>query len=288
MSHKTNLTLAVALTLLLSGCSGKKLAVRSVGYQSVRTDFRQESTIPPEAKIAVMYVIETDGSINAVVKNMTTEIMTIDQTKSFFINTDRSSTSYYDPTVKTTSNSSYSSGTEGLAFNLGGIANGLGIGGMLGSMMNATTLSGAETAGNINTVTTYLRDMPEVSIGPLGSGVMSKVFKIKGVGSEALAAMPVGKGEWSDADSPGRFSVCISYRIGEKGELHKLVTNFYVNASIVAGVSKGRVNNAFREIYSIKPDALSEPAYIICMSSNLPAEDNVYDRLSRGALVDYQ
>ena len=75
-----------------------------------------------------MYVIDTDGSINAVVKNLTTEILTIDQTKSFFIDTNGTSTSYYDPTVTTTSNSSYSSETEGAAFNLGGIANGLGSG----------------------------------------------------------------------------------------------------------------------------------------------------------------
>lgn len=235
-----------------------------------------------------MYVINTDGSINAVVKNLTTEILTIDQTKSFFIDTNGSSTSYFDPTVTTTSNSSYSSETEGAAFNLGGLANGLGIGGFLGSMMNATTLSGSTTGGNVNTVTTYMRDMPQVSLGPMGSGVMSKVFNISGVGSRALASAGAGNGEWSMSDSPLRFSVCITYSVGDRGEFQKIVTNFYVSSSMVVDISRGKINDAFREIYKVKPDALYEPTYMFCLSSNLPSLENVYDKMRNGVLVDFQ
>lgn len=288
MFHKTNLILALAGATLLCGCSGNTLSVKNLGYQSVRTDFAQETKIPEDAKIAVMYVVDTDGSLNAVVKNLTTEILTIDQTKSFFIDTNGTSTSYYDPTVTATSNSSYSSHTEGTAFNLGGIANGLGIGGFLGSMMNATTLSGSGTTGNVNTVTTYMRDMPQVSLGPLGSGVMSKVFRIGGVGREALAAAGARKGEWSKTDSPLRFSVCISYTIGEGNPMQKLVTNFYVSSTMVVDISRGKVNDAFREIYKFKPDALYEPTYIFSLSSNLPSQENVYDKMRNGVLIDFQ
>lgn len=288
MCYKTNLILAFASAALLCGCSGNKLSVKSLGYQSVRTDFRQETQIPEEAKIAVMYVIDTDGSINAVVKNLTTEILTIDQTKSFFIDTNGTSTSYYDPTVTASSNSSFSSQTEGTAFNLGGLANGLGVGGFLGHMMNSTTLSSSGTTGTVNTVTTYMRDMPQVSLGPLGSGVMSKVFRIGGIGSGSLSSADARKGEWSKADSPLRFSVCITYSVGDGNDFQKIVTNFYVSSSMVVDISRGKINEAFREIYKMKPDALYEPTYLFCLSSNLPSKGNVYDRMRNGVLVDFQ
>jgi hypothetical protein len=279
--------LAIAASILLCGCSGDKLVVGNVAYQSIRTEFDQDLSIPQDANIAVGYVIGADGKINVVVKNLTTEIMTIDQTKSFFINTDGTSTSYFDPTVTTKSTTNYSIASEGASFNLGGLTRAFGIGGIVGSLAQATTVSGSETNGLSNTTTTYLRDMPEVSIGPRGSGAMSKIYKITGVGSFSNSST-ARNNVWTKGTSPLQFSVCISYRIGNDGEWEKLVTNFYVNSEMVVNVQKGAVNDAFRSIYANKPDALSESAYLFKITNNLESSSPIYDNYSNCTLVDYQ
>ena len=74
--------------LALASCSNK-LVTTSVGYQSVRTLHSQPTSsapIPDEAKIVVAYSIGSGGDLTAIVYNRTSEIMTIDQTKSFFVN----------------------------------------------------------------------------------------------------------------------------------------------------------------------------------------------------------
>ena len=83
--------------VLLTSCSGYKLTVSHVGYQSVRTTFRQPTEIPDDAEILVVYDISQHGEIVPVVMNRTSEIMILDQTMSFFVNTNGQSTSYYDP-----------------------------------------------------------------------------------------------------------------------------------------------------------------------------------------------
>jgi hypothetical protein len=278
---------AIVTSLLLCGCSGEKLVVGKVAYQSIRTEFDQDFKIPQDANIAVGYVIGIDGKINVVVRNLTSEIMTIDQTKSFFVDTDGSSTSYYDPTVTTKSSTSFTSGTEGAAFNLGGLAQALGVGGVLGTLAQATTVSGSETAGSSNTTTTYLRDMPEVSIGPRGSGAMSKIYKVTGIGGFSNSST-VTTSLWTKSTSPLQFSVCISYRIGNDGAWEKLITNFYVNTQMVVDVKNGAVNDAFRLIYTNKPDALSEHAFFFQITNNLVSSSGIYDNYRKCSLVDYQ
>jgi hypothetical protein len=268
--------------------------VERVAYQSIRTEFDQDVSIPEDANIALGYVIDLNGNINVVVKNLTTEILTIDQTKSFFVDTDGASTSYYDPTVKTLSSTNYSSGTAGASFNLGGLASVLGIGGVAGTLAQATTVGGSKTEGISNTETTYLRDMPEVSIGPRGSGAMSKIYNIKGVGGFSNSSSVI-TGLWTKDTSPLQFSICISYRIGSDGEWQKLTTNFYVNSQIVVAVNDGIVSDAFRFIYTQKPDALSEYAYYFQITQNIKPKiakscyAEIYDLYRPSAsLVDYQ
>ncbi len=114
---KRNSTICIAASLMLAACGSTKLATSSVGYQSVRTVHAQPtktSPIPDEAKIAVAFHINQTGALTAIVYNHTSEIMTIDQTKSFFVDSDGKSTSDYDPTVKTTSVTDMSS-SNGLA-----------------------------------------------------------------------------------------------------------------------------------------------------------------------------
>lgn len=85
-----------------------------------------------------------------------------------------------------------------------------------------------------------------------------------------------------------QFSVCISYRLGNDGEWEKIVTNFYVNAEMVVNIQKGAVNDAFRQIYTNKPDALSESAFLFKITHNLVSSSPIYDAYSKCTLVDYQ
>ena len=129
MKHKI---FYLIICVVFASCGSSKLSTNSVGYQSVRTTHAQPSQtspIPDDAKIAVAYSIGGDGALTAIVYNRTSEIMTIDQTKSFFVNSDGTSVSYYDPTVRTTSVTDMSSVTKGGSVNLGSITGALGIGG---------------------------------------------------------------------------------------------------------------------------------------------------------------
>lgn len=136
---------------LLASCSSK-LTTNHVAYQSVRTKHAQptvSSPIPDEAKIEVAYTISENGALTAIVYNRTSEIMVIDQTKSFFVNSDGKSTSYYDPTIRTTSITDMSSTSNGASVNLGSIAGALGVGGILGQVANGINVGGSNTAGSI-------------------------------------------------------------------------------------------------------------------------------------------
>ena len=91
------------ICLLFTACgSSGGLQTTNVAYVSVKTRHMQPTTsspIPDNAKIAVAYSISQNGEFTAIVYNRTSEIMTIDQTKSFFVGPNGKSISYYDPTV---------------------------------------------------------------------------------------------------------------------------------------------------------------------------------------------
>ena len=174
--------------MALASCGSQKLTTSSVGYQSIRTKHAQPTTsspIPEEAKIAVAYTISEEGELTAIVYNRTSEIMTIDQTMSFFVNSDGMSTSYYDPTVRTTSVTDMSSTTKGASVNLGAIAGALGVGGTIGQLASGVNVGGSGTNGSATTNTTYIADQPRVSLAPHSNGAMSKTFSIKGIGSNS-------------------------------------------------------------------------------------------------------
>jgi len=270
--------------IFFTACSSHNLEVRSVGYQSVRTEFAQPTAIPEEAKLQVLYSISNEGKITPVVFNLTEDILTIDQTKSFFINTNGRSLSYYDPTVVVNSSTDFSSNTEGASFNWGAAVSALGIGGPLGSILGGITTSEASTVGLSNTSATYLVDQPMVSIGPHGSGAMSKSFQIEGVGIGSISSPGINAFSMTPATSNRKFSVCISYSFDGGNSFDRLVTYFYVSSMMTVSVDKGSINNGFKEIYAKKSDALAEPFYIFHVASNVPGH-NTY---STGLLIDYK
>lgn len=291
----TNIALFCWMMIVLTSCYSQKLTVSKVAYQSVHTAHAQptkETPIPNEAKIVVVYSISEDGDLTAIVNNRTSQIMIIDQTMSFFINSTGTSTSYYDPTVRTTSQTDVLSRTNGASVNLGAIANAFGIGGIAGSLLGGISVGGAGTRGQEITNTTYVADQPKVSLAPRSSGAMSKVFRITGLtkGNAFREKNNIAQLGLTADDTYCKFSVCISYSLDGGETYEKIVTDFYANSRIIMPVAgKGRVNDALRRIYSSKADALHEYWWMLYFPNNITSfKHNVYDTRVQGVLYDYQ
>lgn len=286
MNHKLIFMFAC---MLLASCGSTKLSTSSVGYQSVRTTHAQPSQtspIPDDAKIVVAYTIGGDGALTAVVCNCTSEIMTIDQTKSFFVNSDGKSVSYYDPTVRTTSVTDMSSVTKGGSVNLGSIAGALGVGGTIGQIANGINLGGSGTSGTAETSTTYVADLPQVSLAPHSNGAMSKTFHITGIGASSLECGAVNQPSLTEDQSYCRFSVCISYSTDGGQNFDKIVTDFYANSKVIVPVTqKGRVNDALRQVYQSKQDAINEYWWLLNFNYNISGG---YNKRVQGILYDYK
>lgn len=270
----------------LASCSSGTLVTSSVAYQSVRTTFRQPTEIPDDAEILVVYGFTKTGEIVPVVYNRTSEIMVIDQTMSFFVNSDGQSTSYYDPTVRTTTQTDLSTSTKGASVNLGAIGGALGIGGTLGSILNGVNVGGSGTSGTSTSNTTYFADQPRISLAPKSKGAMSKTFNVSGVGTGSWRRTSAMDTNISANRAGCKFSVCISYSLDGGNTFKKIVTDFFVNSQINVPVTqKGMVNDALRKVYSAKPDALYEPCWLLYFNNNVGGG---MDSRVQGLLYDYQ
>lgn len=292
MKSVRSLLMLFCISASLTACGpAGKLTTRSVVYQSVKTRHVQPtkaSPIPDDARIAVAYQISDMGKLTAVVYNRTSEIMVIDQTMSFFVNSDGSSTSYYDPTIRTTSTTNASSTTSGASINLGAVASVLGIGGALGQLASGINMGGSGTSGEAVTTTTYVADQPRVSIGPHGNGAMSKVFEVNGLSVNSLRSAQYSLLLMKESDSFCRFSVCISYSFDGGQTFEQLTTNFYADSRVSVPVErKGRVNDSLRQLFLIKPDALYEPWWLLAFNDSISAEVGS-SNYCNGILFDYQ
>ena len=274
-------------SILLVSCSVAKLSTGSVSYQSFRTLYPQptkESPIPEDAKIAIAISITVDGQLSVTVFNRTSDIMTIDQTKSFFVNSSGVSKSYYDPTVRTTTVTDVASATEGISVNLGAVTSALGIGGPLGVLASGVNVGSAGTSGRSTTETTYFSDQPYVSLGPYGSGVMSKAFRDPLIGKSVLSSVsPVNYVGLSPHETSCKCKVCISYSLDGEKTYDTIVTDIYVNSLIVSPVtSEGAVNETLRSIFVSKPDALNEYCFVLYFNSQFGSS------IEHGVLFDYK
>lgn len=281
------LTAFLPVLLLFFSCN-TGLKTTSISYQSVRTTFPQGEPIPDDAEIVACYDISNEGDLNVVIFNNSDEVMIIDQTLSFFVNSDGLSTSYFDPTVRTTSNTDMHSATKGATFNLGALGGALGIGGTVGKLLGAFNLGGSSTNGYSTTSTTYIADQPRVALAPHSNGAMSKVFKIKGLGRTALKRS--NRAFQTDIDysqSRIKFSVCISYSTDGGNLFNKIVTDFYSNSFIVMPLTDmTKINSTLSSLYQAKPDLLYEPWYIMYFPNN--SDHYNYNTVIRGVLYDYQ
>ncbi|MCQ2309667.1 MAG: hypothetical protein MJZ78_06775 [Bacteroidales bacterium] len=255
-----------AMVVFMTSCKTPH-EVYHVAYQSVRTTFRQPDEshpIPDEAEIILTYSLSADGVLTVLVKNNTDEIMMIDQTNSFFVNSDGSSTSYYDPTVYTTTVSDINSSTRGVSVNAGAVANALGAGSGLTSLLSGVNVGGSNTGGQITSNVTQVADLPVVSVAPKGTVVMSKKFNVHRIDKSRADFVYVTNVDMTPTNSTCRFSVCISYSTDGGENYDKLKTDMYVNSEVFAMVQDdSKINDAVSEIYKTKTDAIYEPLWFM-------------------------
>lgn len=172
--------------------------------------------------------------------------------------------------------------------------------------MGGISVGGSNTTGSSSTNTTVFADQKRISVGPRGSGAMSKLFAVNGLGCKALKEVDSRMNDsflkMDFKKSPVRFKVCITYSLDEGESFEKLITDFYMDSSIAAPVvSKGNVNDAMRQVMALKPDLLGEPWYLMYINNNIAdvvgddfyvpsfSSENIrYDAVVQGMLYDYQ
>lgn len=178
-----------------------------------------------------------------------------------------------------------SSVTKGTSVNLGSIANAFGVGGIIGTLANGINVGGSGMKGMAITDAEYVSDSPQVSIAPYGNGVMSKIYHIDGIGGEDYTQRGANASNLSENQSYCKFSVCITYSFDGGNTYDKLITNFYANSQITIPVTKkGHVNEALRELYAQKPDAVNEKWWIISFDTS-HRSTQMFN--SYGVLYDY-
>ena len=275
-----SLALMFVSSMALFSCS--TVRTTCVGYQSIRTTYKQPTQVPEDAEIVVAFKITEEGEITPIVHNLTDEIMIIDNTKSFFVKWDGSSYSYYDPTVRTVTNTStYGSSTTYASANSNVNATKTGV--------SQTVIGGSSTSNSVFTTTdvsTFV-DQPTISLGPRGKGAMAHTYRIGKVGTgfiDANETKTFAETNITPKESYCKFSVTISYSTDNGRSFKKIVTDFYANSLLIQPVKKTGlrkpletyyVNDALREIYKAKPDLLDEQWFLLSFDVKARPSRNV-------------
>ncbi len=236
----------------LSSCSSTYLTVTDVSYVSLKN---KHSTKNEAKTISIKHSINEHGTLEVEVFNRSNEIMTIDRKKSFVV-VRGVSTSFYDPTIKTTTRQTSYSNTRGATVNAGSVANALGAPSAVTQILSGVNVGGSSTSGSSTTKTDYNIDQPMVSIAPNGGIDMGRKFGV-GVNGSFLSELSVSNTAQKDIimpaisydDSPIKFSVVITYSLDDGKTWNTIVSEYYVNALIQTYVrKKGEVNDALRRV----------------------------------------
>lgn len=305
----------VGLLLVLIGtmtsCKfSEQLLIKSVAYQSMTTtrpDIQGNKPMPSDSQILLTFAIDQEGKIGVIVNNLTDDILTIDQERSFMIDTNGRSISYYDNTVYANTSTDYNFSSQNFSMNLGSLASAFGVGGRLGTLLGGMNVGNSDITGTSQSRTMIMSDEKRINLGPHGSGLMSKVFPITGVGRKALAEVSPACNnlylKLSPKDSPLKFKICISYSLDNGETFSRLDTDFFVDSMIVETVNGlGNVAEAMRKIMISKPDLLSEPWYLLSICDNIPDKytnwayggtidrerGNIHDFIVTGLLFNYE
>lgn len=257
---------AATLAMAMTSCYSTPLTTRAVTYQALRLEKQKNPANADNAEIVVLLCPTLEGELDVIVKNQANTTMIIDQTLSTFINTDGRSTTYFDPTVRTVTNTETHSGSSGASVNLGSVAGALGIGGVVGGLLGGVNVGGGSSNGTGTAETTYFADTPRITIGPKGSGAMSKTFTVTGLKLENTLdtslldsgiLRPVAAA--SPDHSPLKFTVTIVYSVDNGASFKEITTTAYLSTQMIERVPDTRmINNSVRNICTAKPDALSE------------------------------
>lgn len=255
------LTLAV---VLLASC--KTIKVTDVSYISLRPE-RQElapiDSLPKEATLQLTPIIN-ENNVSVQVTNLSDEFIVVDRTKSFFVDPDGNTITFFDPTVTAVTTSDSDGKSKGISVNAGSVYSALGGGGVLGSILNGVNVGGGNSNVQTTTNTTYKQDLyPQVNIAPKGRSNLSREFEVVGLKALMGHLSTTANGTYTPENTVWRFSVCIYYSCDEGKTFEKMVSHFYVNSFYSAPVrTHGKVNDAVREVLTIKSDALDEQYFI--------------------------
>lgn len=272
MKIKTIYSLFLGMSILLfNACASKNYIIpQGVAYRSIHATngTTVESEIPDSAKIIVQYRI--GYKVSVYIKNNTDEIMVIDKAKSFFRNADGISQMYWNPEVKTHTTSSTSGGTKGVSVNLGGLT---GIG-----MLSGVNVGGGTSSANTNTNTTYDIDQQIISIAPHSGKDIGRYFYVRKESLVADLKALIKEYEkntftmmsFTPKNSTLRFGISITYSVDNGQTFDRIDNDFYANTLIISRPKQeGQLNEAVREIYINKPDALQEPWYQMYFHSKI-------------------
>lgn len=268
------------LLVLFNACASKNYIIpQGVAYRSIHATNGTtiESEIPDTAKIIVKCWLDPmknhTGRVSVFIQNNTDEVMVIDKAKSFFRNADGISQMYWDTEVKTHTTSSTTGGSKGLSVNLGSLT---GIG-----MLSGVNVGGGTSSANTNTNTTYDIDQQMISIAPHSGKNIGRYFYVDAerfcyqfpsVIAEQKNAFTMMS--FTPKNSSLNFGVSITYSLDNGQTFDRIDNDFYANSLIVSRPrQEGQFNEAVREIYVRKQDALQEPWYQLFFYSKHPKDE---------------
>lgn len=267
---------------LLPSCSTQYLNVTGVAYQSIRskTPIASRLDVPQDATIIISHQVGENGELDVIVKNNTDKIMVIDRTKSFFQNQRNNSQPYYDPNVKSSTKSTTIGTQAGISVNLGNITNAIGVGGPLGTALGGISINESQGVSTTSSNTTYIVDMPQISVPPHGQVSMGRTFNIDGVGADFLdSAVKTTSYDVNNSFTSNKTyaacNTCIAYSMDDGKTFETINTDLYANSLHISKVKQtGQVNDALRDIYINKRDALMESWYTIYFQSDAKKWNN--------------
>lgn len=253
-------------------------------------DFSEQAI--KKAQILVYCLVDRNGEVEVMVENNSDQMMTIDRTKSFFQNQNDVAQMYYDPTVQTNTTSVTHGSTTGVGVNLGSVARAVGVGGILGTALSGVNVGGSNSTSTTNVNTTYTIDQPKVSVPPHGRISMGRTFQMQGVGRSFLHSAVTESqldvnNSFSNSNTYAASNIVISYSLDNEATYQFIETHLFANSLLVGKVrEKGKVNDALRTIYMNKPDALSQPWFLLYFASKSTAEND--SKLQPYSFVNYQ
>lgn len=268
--------------LLLNACASRYYVVtQGVAYRSFQSTSgtNMESEIPDSAKIIVKYWFSSpeihcqqNGCLSVAIQNNTDEIMVIDKTKSFFRNENGVSTAYWDPEVKTHTTSTTNGGSSGISVNLGSVT-GL-------RALSGVNVGGGTSSATTDVNTTYDVDQPTISIAPHSEMNIGRYFYIDEASLWAQLAVMIGEQKnsltimnFTPKNSNLKFGVSVTYSLDNGQTYDRIDNDFYANTLIISRPRQdGQFNDAVREIYVRKPDALQETCYQMLFRANHPKD----------------